>query len=40
MLIHEYFDVDLEEIWVTSIEDIPKLIMQIKIILLDMDNSL
>lgn len=40
MLIHEYFDVDLEEVWVTSTEDIPELIKQIKIVLSGMKNSL
>lgn len=38
MLIHEYFDVDLEEVWVTSTEDIPELIEKIKIILSEMEN--
>ncbi|HCJ79462.1 hypothetical protein DK28_0201285 [Peptococcaceae bacterium SCADC1_2_3] len=32
MLIHEYFDVDLEEVWETSTEDIPVLTEQIAII--------
>ncbi|RJO62794.1 MAG: DUF86 domain-containing protein [Dehalococcoidia bacterium] len=37
ILIHEYFGVDLEEVWGTVIEDIPELLKQIKIILQEMD---
>ncbi len=33
ILIHEYFGVDLEEVWGTVAEDIPELIRQIEIIL-------
>lgn len=40
MLIHEYFDIDLEEVWETSTEDIPELIEQIKFVLSEMDNVL
>lgn len=38
MLIHEYFDIDLEEVWETSTKDIPELIKQVKIILSEMDK--
>jgi len=40
MLIHEYFDVDLEEVWVTCTEDIPELVEKIKTILSEMDSKL
>lgn len=38
ILTHEYFGVDLEEIWITSTEDVPKLIEQISNILSEIDN--
>lgn len=37
ILIHDYFEVDLEEVWETATVDIPELIRQIRNILQELD---
>jgi len=37
ILIHDYFEVDLEEVWETATKDIPELIKQIEVILQELE---